>query len=346
MNSWLINQIKSQGIRRIVLAVVVLGLLALFAFANLRYLKSYFSGPLALTPAEVAALKSHESLPSSWVKFTPEKFIDTGIEEITVRKKRGVERSRSVTGHYYAAVIGGRYVLVDAHDGTPSGEIKGELRPVPGSVRANIEQQLKKDIGVSFDEAFVPVMLDNGNFKSSGDIGLIIGGLLALAALVYGAFAASRVANPQGHPAFARVAPSGVDDIESAKLENELNTEPKTKIGKWTLTRRFAVQKSLLGFDVQRLDELAWAYRVVTQKKLYYVIPLGKSHALTMKWKGTEVKIDAKEAKVDAALEHIATHAPWTLLGFSDELETAWKKRPAEVLAAVAERKRAGAQTL
>ena len=341
MDSWLVKQIKAQSVRRMAVAGLVITLLALFAFANLRYLQNYFAGPLALTPAQVAAVKDHDSMPRYWVKFTPEKFIDTDIEEITVRKKRGVERSRSVTGHYYAAVIGGRFMVVDAHDGAPSGEVSGGLKDIPPKVRASIEEQLKKDTGLSFDQAFVPVMLDNGNFKSSGDVSLIIGGLLALAALGYAGFAALRFSKPEGHKAFARVAPSGVAELESAKLENELSNDPKTKIGKWTLTKHYAVQQSLLSFDVQRLDALAWAYRVVTKKKLYYVIPLGKSHALTLKWSSTEVKMDAKEAKVDAALEHIATHAPWAFLGFSDELETAWKKRPAEVLAAVAERKKA-----
>ena len=81
--------------------------------------------------------------------------------------------------------------------------------------------------------------------------------------------------------------------------------------------------------------QLLWAYKRVTQKKMYYVIPAGKTYAAVRNFENGSVTLNGKEADVDRALGFMAEYAPWALYGHSPEIAAAYKdKRQREQLKA------------
>jgi hypothetical protein len=102
-------------------------------------------GPQVITTADFT---NSQALPASmgrtYVTLKGIKLIDTGATEVSVRKKRGVERGRSETAHYYAVPVGnGTFLMVrgtmEEHNST---EITGWLKSPESSVDQNTLNQL------------------------------------------------------------------------------------------------------------------------------------------------------------------------------------------------------------
>jgi hypothetical protein len=84
---------------------------------------------------------------------------------------------------------------------------------------------------------------------------------------------------------------------------------------------------------------LLWAFKQVTQKKMYYVIPAGKTYAAVLNFESGTVTLSAKEDAAHRALGFLAEHAPWAVLGHSPEIAAIYKdkKRREELRAHVRE---------
>jgi hypothetical protein len=334
--NWIERQVHEVSLKRMLAAAAVFGVVAIALLLQARYFTNYFKGTYAISPAELAAAKDAEALDRYWVRLNADKIHDTGFEEITVRKKHGVERSRSISASYFVAVIGDRLLLVKAHGDTPNKSLQGFLRPIAEKV----DQSFFDSPSVQkVKPAFYPMLLDTGDFKSDGDLGMGIAGLLSAAALIFGLMGFLRFRNPQGHPAVKLANTWGGADKVSQSIETDLKGGQVAKLGDHTITAGYIVNRSMLDFSLVRLDDAIWVFKQIIQNKLYYVIPTGKTFSLSINTPRKTLVLKGKEANVDAALQHIGTRKPWIILGFSSELAAAYKKKRSEMIAWVAKRR-------
>lgn len=323
--NWLLAEASRTSRNRIILAALgVAAVVGLLGY-NARYLGEYFRGPADIAPADIERSASLEAMPRRWVRVQAAAIEDTGISEVTVRSKRGVERSRSVSATYHAAVLGNRAILVKARGDTAPGTLLvGELRPLEPGAANTLFQGAD---GARLRELFVPMTLDVHDYRADGHWILLIaaGGLLW--ALGYAWIAMGRVSDPRRHPALAKAARwGGLDEMGQALAEDRGQA---IQVGSWHLGPRYMQMSSMLNLEVHKLDELLWAYYEVTKKKLYYVIPAGQSNALVMKWRSDTVKIELKEEAVVEALRQLATNQPWVVYGWSEETEALYKRQRA-----------------
>ena len=334
--NWMENKIRRASTMRIVLAVVVLvGVIGGLA-ANARYFKNYFKGAYAIPQSELFAAPSADALPRYWVKLNADEMIETGFQEITVRKKHGVERSRSVSATYYVAAIGDRYLLVKAHDDKPLTALEGYLKAPSGKV----DQQFFNDPDIAkIRGQFLPMMLDTENFKSDGQLGMGVAAIAALGALIFGGIALGRYRNPGAHPAMKKLAAWGNPEDVAAAIESELNSGNTLKMKGFTFTPNYLVREQAMHFDVESLEEVLWAYKHVLSKKMYYVIPAGKTISVKLNTLRHTTEVIGKEEDVDAVLNFFANYRPWVLVGYSDELEKMYKKKRGEFAALVKQRR-------
>ncbi|SFN33345.1 hypothetical protein SAMN05660284_01229 [Formivibrio citricus] len=335
--NWIEKNIRRVSVARMVLAVVVIAVIVLALAANARYFRNFFKGPYAITPAELAAAPSADALPRYWVSLKADQLVESGFQEITIHKKRGVERSREVSANYFVAVIGDRLLLVKAHQDMPTAALNGTLKPIAGKADLGFfnSPQVQKHRA-----RFYPMMLDTENFKSNGEFGLAVAALLGIGALVYGLIALRRFRDPAQHPVMKRVA-EWADSVEMSKLlEKEATERNGLKFGGHLFTANFVVREGMLNFDVQRLDETLWTYKHVLQKKIYYIIPAGKTFSVCLNWMGASWQISGKEANIDSVLQYLAERYPWMLCGYSDELASAYKKNRGEVAGVVFNRRK------
>ncbi len=335
---WLKTQVRNAKLAQIGLcALVIVGVVAGLIYSR-RYFENYFAGPYEISKTELLGASSAENLPRYWVRFTPDQIVDSGIDHVTVRKKYGIERSRSVTGHYWVAVVGDRLMFVEAKGKPP---VTGQ--PLTGAIvdpSVDVRNHLMGALQPGYKDRVLPVMLEGGRFESDGELGLAAAGALAGGALLWALFSLNGAINPGSDRSLrALEASSGsLEDVDKTIAE-DVAARRYMKVGGWKLCRDHLV-KTGLRFDIRPTRDLLWASPVTVQRRMYGVIPTGKSYQLVMHFADRKIteKLGGADAAEDA-IRALATGSPWTFLGHSAELENAWKRQRPELINAVAQRR-------
>ncbi len=334
MSRWVPDMVSSRGRRRLVAwGFVVAGALWL-GWAQRRYLANFLAGPFETGTAELDAIADPAQAPRYFVKVSGSKALETGFEEITIRKKRGVEVGRSVSARYYGLVVGEKLLLYKGNAG-PRTVVEGELTRVPREVETGLlgtPEMAARRAGV------YPFLLSaTGSFRLPGYVAL--GGLLVLLVLlaVKAVPAWREASDPSTHPLLARM--KAWEDPAGATREAEREARsPRLRGAGWKLTDGFFIRSTFFTFDLARLGDLVWAYKKVTKHSINF-IPTGKSHEAVLAFPGASFTIKARERKVDQILGFAAERAPWAILGFSEPVRALFATKPEQVQATVAQRR-------
>lgn len=335
--NWLEQQARQSKLLQILMCGLAIAAVVGFGVYKMPYLQNVYLGPTTIPTADVIAAKSVEDLPRYWVHMTFPRILDTGVDHITVRKRKGVETGRSVSGHFWLAPVGDRLIFIESHGAAPQQgqRLTGYLRDVP----ENISGHLMKGVNPQWKDRVLPLMLDLGKFESDAELGLAAGGAVTLVALLWALFALVRVINPKGHRRLKSLEAASIPlDQASAAIQGDIRAGQSMKVGDYRLTRDFLV-KTGLRFDVRALKDLLWAYPIVVSHKLYYVIPTGKSHQLALHFPDKKLTLKISKDAGERVMPMLAAVAPWTLLGHSPEIERAWAKQRKELASVVAERR-------
>ena len=316
MDTWVHEMVRTRSRRRVAAWGFVLACAVAFVLSQHRYVSNFLMGPFIVTGADLDSIKDVSTAPRYFVSVTGSRAIDTGIQEITSRKRGGVETSRSVSAIYYVLVVGERLLVVKGSEGTPL-TVEGELTPMSASLQNELFNGPRMEL---IRPRFYPYYVDNGSFRAPGYVALV--GLLILAALLvlYARPAWRFRQDVSAHPVVKRVAAWG---------------DP---VGLAVDMRREAGSPRHKGSGVLRLSDLLWAYKRVTKHSVNF-IPTGKSYAGVLACYGGSAEIKAREKKVDTILAFAAERTPWAIFGFSDELNTLFSKKTPEFCAAVERRK-------
>jgi hypothetical protein len=321
MSSWIVDAARRQAGKQAAAAAVVLVVLGALLVANRDYVREYFRGAHPVSTQDLVA-----GAPSSrgWIRVQADKLHNTGLQVITVRKKHGIERGRSVSSEYFVAEVGDRLLLVKGVPGQGS-RLEGTLVSPDNEAMTRLLE--KPETRAALSSRFLPQMIDTHDYAGSADVWLPVGGLLALAALAWGGIGARRWRQPLLHPAVKPFVADQSLQAASANIERDIANAKTVKVGATTLTRRFVITQSLAKLDIQPTTRLLWAFKQVTQKKMYYVIPAGKTYAASLNFENGSVLLNGKEPVVDKALAFLAEHAPWVVYGHSPELAAAYKDK-------------------
>jgi hypothetical protein len=329
---------------RLLLVANVLLLIAALVIAgmNASTFIQQVNGPKAIDAAAFDNLGvSLQSFKTRHVTLTGTNIIDTGASEITVRKKRGIERGRSETAHYYALAVNGKFLLVrgtnDAH-GTPtvSGWIS-EPKKVDASTLAQI------NAGPAQGKMFTNIVLDE---TDDGTFTWIVA-LVVLAAILLSAWniykALGRGRDAAKFPAIASQ-PEAVRKNTNAfvaAVDRDLASSTKG-LGALRIGNTFALRQKSMRVDLLAFDQLAWIYPQIVKKKMFYVIPAGADHsikAFSASGQAYDWPTGSNAEKSTALFETLVSRAPAAIAGYSADIEALWKKNRNEFLAIIAERK-------
>jgi hypothetical protein len=334
MSTWIERMFRRECIRRLSAWAVVVLLTALMLTANLRYARNFLYGPFPATGYELKKITDPDRAEKYFVKVTGSKVVNTGLQEIEVETRNGVEESSKVSAGYYALLVGDRYLIVKSSK--PISETaSGQLVPLSG----NIFDHMRSSVGPQrLGQHFYPLMLEANGFRNDGFavIGFaaaVLVGLLFFARPVW-----LRLQDLSRHPAFQRIKSWGEIQSTSMEAENEFKTSVRYKAAGIRLADRFAFKGRFFTFDIFRFNDLWWAYKLVTQRRVNFV-PVGKTYAAVLVFSGGTVQVPGNQAKVDEMLQYAATRAPWAIFGFSDQLKTHLKKNPAEFYAQIEARR-------
>jgi hypothetical protein len=280
-------------------------------------------------------LSNHPPKSSRRVRIEGSKAVDTGIRQYTVRSKYGRETSRTMSAEYSAVVIGDRLLLVKAPNANPLA-VAGKLEPLSADLEARVTRGDAK-----LRERFYPLMLDA--VQGRGQAWLLTGGLalLTVLGLVFGRRALARLRDPANHPVIARAGTWGDLASISMQLSDDLAGGATPKLGTCRFTPRHVITDTFYTFDVHRLEDLLWAHKKVTQKRVNG-IPAGKTYAAVLHFKDGAVEALGAESGVDGTLQRVGADAPWAVYGWSADIEKAFQKERAAFVATVDQRRAGG----
>jgi hypothetical protein len=121
----------------------------------------------------------------------------------------------------------------------------------------------------------------------------------------------------------------------SSVIEQELLHAQKAKYGGLQLTGSWIVQKNLFSTWASPVADLVWVYKKVTKHSVNF-IPAGKSYSIIILGRHKQrVEVSMSEKRTNELLSELATRVPWAIYGYQKELDAAWTKDPASVLALV-----------
>lgn len=338
MESSIIHDAIRRTNRNLMMVGVILVLgVAIAAGLSINYFYNFFLGPFPISHQELVNLDIN-SAQQYYVTVVGDDVADTGWEYI--RTSNGRE---TVERRYAALFVGNRLLLVSTRDTIGStATFTGSLIPMSSDVRNEVIAGIENEVpGVR--GLFLPYMLTTDAFHISGIIGMVVGGVV----LIIGVWMIMRVmrrrANPNLHPIMKSLAKFGDPDMVVNQIEMDMQRGQR-KLGRLTFTTNWLFQSSLTSFTATRHSDIAWLYKLVTQRRTNG-IPTGKTYS-AMIWDrhGTCLRYDAREGDVNAALNAVSQMAPWALGGFSTELDNLWKKNRPMFLASVDDRKRQYAQ--
>ncbi len=338
MDNWILKMVRVRSLRCIVAWALALGCIVLFAFAEQRYLSNFIGGPFNLASSDLDSIRDVSGTSRYFARVTGTKAVDTGIEEITVHKRGGVEVSRSVSGTYYALVVGNKLLVVKGTVSMPT-TVEGALTVMPGA----LERQLfgTREMQAIHDR-FYPFYLDDQSFRFPGYCAIAGALLFAFLFVKHGFSAWRHLQDPVSHPVVKRIASWGNLTVIAVEAEREARS-PYYKGDGWLLTDTYLIQSSFFTFDLLRFSDLLWAYKRVTSH-YYYFIPTGKTYGVVLSCYGGNAQISGSEKTVNAILTFAGERAPWAVFGFSQELEHFFNKNPQDFCTAIEQRRREWAQ--
>jgi hypothetical protein len=336
MSTTVVQDTIRRSNRRLLL-VCLIGILVLAGglLLNQRYLTNLVQGPVEISKRELMAIKNAEDVARYYVTVQGDKALDTGFQQVVRRRRTGTE---SVSANYVALQVDRRFVLVKA-PGDPSEsatKFTGALLPIPSDVRTKVIADLEEAAGVN--NLFLPFMLDASDFRTSGYIGLGVGAIILVLCLWGLSRAAVRSIKPVRHPIMRSFKRYGAPADIAGQINQEMSRTHQT-IGQVHVLSSWLAVVTGRTMTVARLEDIVWLYLKVTQHRTNGV-NTGKTYSVVI-WDrhGANISTTGKEAVMSDLLSVVSQRAPWALVGYNVDVETAWKSNRGSVLSAVERRR-------
>lgn len=342
MDTWILTKIRAASLRRTIAWCAALIGGVLLATSDHRYLNNFVRGPFELGVVELDSIRDVALAPRYFVHVSGSKVIDTGIRQYAVETTSGVETSRSESGAYYALAVGNKFLLTKQKT-NPSGArtvVEGELADWPDGLAAKLFEDPEAR---AVRDKFYPFYVSNEAFRLPGYavIGVALVFLFFFARKALPAWHYSR--DPSDHPLVTRMAPWGNPMGVAVETEREFGA-PRYKGGNgWRVGDKYLVRSTVFAFDLLRLQDLLWAYKKVTRHSINF-IPTGKTYEAILVCYGGTAVLKGNERRVEEMLTFVGQRVPWAVLGYTPEIATLFKKKPADLASAVEQRRAEWAQ--
>jgi hypothetical protein len=323
--------IGNLSLMAIPLAIAVIG-------AN--YWTNFFAGPAKTSNEALAKIDDIENYPREYATITGSDPFDTGVEEITTTKRRGVTTNEKVSAKYALLKIDEKIILVKAKpEDVTSTTFTGELKPIPTDASDRIIAPIKVKYP-DLSNRFTTYMIDQSDdYLAAGYVGLFLGLPCAALALWNLQKVGRRWGKPENHPIAKQLAKSGDASTAAAQIEQELTDGQK--LGKVTVTPNWIMRQTTYGLDTVRLEDMVWFYQKVTTHRTNG-IPTGKTYSTVLHDRsGKGFEFSAKEQQVEQIMNILYDKAPWAISGYSDDLQKMWNKQRNDLIATVDERRQA-----
>jgi len=334
MALWVENEARRANRNLLLVNGVILAVLVLTVAANYRYCANFVLGCTPVSIAELAGLKSPDQKWHNFVTVTGTKSVTTGYQDVENHMQGDRVVSTDIKDEYFLLRVGEKILLVKADPGKEQLEYSGQLEYTTDPVKADLLRPLAAE-HADLAQMVLPFTLNAANYRSNGYVMLIIGLPLLALALWNSLKAARRSSEIQLSPVWKQLAVYGNAEQLSQQIEAELQPAMIRKYGKLQITPQWMVRRKMFSTWVSPLADMAWIYKKVTKHSVNF-IPTGKTYSVVLVGRHRQrTEEQMKQKVVDEMLADMASRVPWAIFGFSQDLEKAWRKDPAGVIASV-----------
>jgi hypothetical protein len=336
MALWVETEARRANRNLILVNGVIAALVILTIVLNSRYCANFLLGCEPISATELATLKSPDQRWRNFVKITGTKSFNTGYRDIVnhVEKSTGRVISTEVKDEYIMLRVAEKILLVKAPPGSERLEYSGALVPTTDQVNSDLLAPLAAE-QADLRAAVLPFTLNAADYRDNGYAILIIGLPFFALAVWNGLKAARRSAELQLSPVWKSLAAFGNAEQLSQQIEAELQPAMTRMYGKLQITPQWMVRRKMFSTWVSPAADVVWVYKKVTKHSVNF-IPTGKTYSVVLVGRHRQrTEEQMKEKAVNELLADLATRVPWALFGFDQNLERAWRKTPANVIATV-----------
>ncbi|MEO8392708.1 MAG: DUF6709 family protein [Chloroflexota bacterium] len=338
------SNIVFNAVRRSNRLMLIAAVIGIIAIASVTYVArnqivSFFTGPRELATQELVQVKDAEQIERPWVMVKGSSIIDTGWQNYTTHDNG----PKTIDSSYAALSVGKRFLLVEIpgeiDEKTLPETFTGELQNIPSDVEDQVIADIRQQ-SPSAAKAFLPLLLDTADFRREmifpGGI-FFVTGILVTLALIY--MWVRRTINPLRHPFLKALARYGDPKQLSETISYEMSNA-HTQVGKNIhITPHWLVFNRGGGFQMARLQDVAWAYQKIIQRRTYGINTGKTFQAEVWDQQGKLITFVGKQDEVLAGLQAIAQAASWVVIGYSAEIDQKWRKNRAEFVAMVKQRR-------
>ncbi len=334
MALWVENEARRANRNLLLVNGGILAILILVIAGNYRYCANFVLGAQSISSAELAALTSPEQRWRNFVSVSGTKSVNTEYQDVVNHMEGSHVVSTEIKDEYIFLRVGEKILLVKADPGKEKLEYSGELVATTDRVKEDLLRPLATE-DAELAREVLPFTLNAADYRSNGYTMLIIGLPLLALALWNCLKAMRRISEIQLSPVWKQLAVYGNAEQLSQQIEAELQPAVIREYGKLQIAQQWMVRRKTFSTWVSPIADLVWVYKKVTKHSVNF-IPTGKTYSVVLVGRHRQrIEEQMKEKAVNEMLAELTTRLPWVLFGFTKDLEKAWQKDPAGVIAAV-----------
>ncbi len=334
MALWVENEARRANRNLLLVNGGILAIIILVIVGNYRYCANFVLGAQSISTTELAALTSPDQRWRNFVSVSGTKAVNTEYRDVVNHMEGSRIVSTEIKDEYIFLRVGEKILLVKADPGKEKLEYSGELVPTTDQVRSDLLGPLATE-DADLAREVLPFTLNAADYRSNGYTMLMIGLPLLALALWNCLKAMRRIAEIQLSPVWKHLAVYGNAEQLSQQIEAELQPAMIRKYGKLQIAQQWMVRRKTFSTWVSPIADLVWVYKKVTKHSVNF-IPTGKTYSVALVGRHRQrIEEQMKEKAVNEMLADLTARVPWALFGFNKDLEKAWQKDPAGMIAAV-----------
>ena len=333
-DDFLTRQIRRTNRNRILLGASLVAILAFIGFTFRRDAYNFVFGPFPTEASALAGAWNPDLVQKYFLKVRTEQAYVTGIAEFS---EPGNEKR--VEANFFLLQAGDRLLLVRAKSEVPRTEYTGTLVAMPPMVLDALVKDAKEK-GPMLQAMVLPVLLDAERSPREEWLVTAAGVVFFFVGVFFLGSGLYRTAKPEEHPARKALARYGDPTGTAMQIESEMRNEGNgEKFGGLHVTTNWVIWASAFDVKLTQMKDLVWAYQKIV-KHYHTFIPVGRSFSVILCDRaGQRFEAQAKASSAPAALAAIQRRVPWIIFGFSADLDQAWRKHRADLIAAVDKRR-------
>jgi hypothetical protein len=329
------KEIKRTNQNLFLTGVGMAGLPIAIGVFGFSYWMSFFGGPKQISSQELVT--SPSKYLGQYVTVSGSENAETGWQQISQRKSKytGEVKSESVSARFLAIKMP---VDADQHrvllakiapEASASNTVTGKIDGIPTLV----ENELA---GVPNRDKILPVMIDaQGNFYGLGVFGIIVGGISGIIGTCCLISLKQRQKKLGFHPIIKNLSKYGKAEVVAQLIDQEFNNQEVMVRNKTMISKSWLVQQESYETKFRQIKDIVWLYFQVTTHRTNGIPTSTTYSAIFCDRYGNKTEVAGTEAESVDLVKHIYSLMPWAIAGHSDDVQRAWNKDRAALIAAV-----------